>query len=136
MTPEIALQTALRLRLADTPAVTDLVPADAILDRNERPTPDPAIILGEGQTVDDGNSISRRLSRVWINIHVWKKEASTEGVKAIAGAIRATLRDRLDLDAGFHAADCAVSSARFLRDPDGITSHAIVTVAAIVQELD
>lgn len=136
MTPEIALQTALRLRLADTPTVTDLVPAEAILDRNDRPTPDPAVILGEGQTVDDGNSISRRLSRVWIDIHVWKKEASTEGVKAIAGAIRATLRDRLDLGAGFHAVDCAVSSARFLRDPDGMTSHAIVTVAAIVQELD
>lgn len=136
MTPEIALQTALRRRLADTPAVTDLVSVEAILDRNQRPAPDPAIILGEGQTVDDGNSLSRRLSRVWIDLHVWKKEASTAGVKAIAGAIRATLRDRIDLGAGFHAVDCAVSSARYLRDPDGETSHAIVTVAAIVQELD
>ena len=90
MTPEIALQTAIRLRLADTPTVTTLVPTEAILDRNERPTPDPAIILGEGQAVDEGNSLSRSLSRVWLDLHIWKKEASTEGVKAIAGAIRAS----------------------------------------------
>lgn len=135
MTPEIAFQTALRLRLTDTPSVTDLVPAASILDRNERPAPDPAIIIGEGQSVDDGNSLSRTLTRVYMDIHIWKREPSTEGVKAIAGTIRATLRDRLDLGANFHAADCAVSSARYLRDPDGETSHAIVTVAGIVQEI-
>lgn len=138
MTPEIALQRALRARLVDTPGVTDLVPADAILDRNARPAPSPSIILGEGQSVDEGDSIKRTRVRVYMDLHIWKKENSTEGVKEIAGAIRAAIRARLmHVAAGIdcHFIDCHVQSTRFMRDPDGETSHAIVTVSAKVQEL-
>lgn len=135
MTPEIALQKAIRTRLATNAVVTDLVPATSILDRNERPAPDPSIIIGEGQSRDDGDSIARRLTTVFMDLHVWKKEASTAGVKAIAGAIRAAFRPKLDGSDGFHFVDAYVSGARFLRDPDGETSHAVVTITAKVQEL-
>lgn len=135
MTPELILQKALRERLASFPAVAVLVPAEAILDRNERPAPDPSIIIGEGQGVDEGDSLARNRTRVYLDLHVWKKEPGLEGVKIIAGAIRLAVRSaRLALDAPFHCGDCRVSSARFLRDPDGLTSHAIVTVAALVHE--
>lgn len=136
MTPEIALQTALRARLVGTAAVVALVPGEAILDRNERPAPDPSIIIGEGQSVDEGNAIARDLVRIYMDLHVWKREPSTAGVKAIAGAIRTALKPRLDLaDSGFHCGDSFVRSARFLRDPDGLTSHAVVSVEALVEEV-
>ena len=67
MTPEIALQMALRTRLVSTAAVTALVPAAAILDRNELPAPDPSIILGEGQ--HDGEvdaAIERRFGEQYV----------------------------------------------------------------------
>lgn len=135
MTPDLALQKALRQRLASFDAVRLHVPAASILDRNERPTPDPAIIIGEGQAVDEGDSLARNRTRVYLDLHVWKKEPSLEGVKIIAGAIRLALRGpRLALDAPFHCADCRVASVRFLRDPDGLTSHAVVTVSALVHE--
>lgn len=136
MTPEIALQNAVRMRLVGTPAVVALVPAASILDRNERPAPDPSIIMGEGQSIDEGDSIARALTRVYLDLHVWKKEPSTAGVKAIAGAVRAAVNARnfAAVD-GFHIVDCFVQNARFLRDPDGETSHAVVTISAKVQEL-
>lgn len=136
MTPELALQKAVRNRLTSEVIITDLVPAASILDRNERPAPSPSIVMGEGQSVDEGNSIARTLTRVYLDLHVWKKEPSTEGVKAIAGAIRAAINaSRFAHISAFHFSDCYVQNIRFLRDPDGETSHAIVTVNALVQEV-
>lgn len=135
MTPEIALQTAIRARLISEGAIIMQVPAANILDRNERPNPSPSIIIGEGQSIDEGNSIKRSLTRVYMDLHVWKKEPSTAGVKAIAGAIRAALRMKMAGAPPFHIADCYVQNTRFLRDPDGETSHAVVTVDALVQEI-
>jgi len=135
MTPEITLQKAIRGRLVATSDITDLVPAAAILDRNERPAPDPSIVIGEGQSRDEGDTIARNRVTIFMDLHVWKREPSTAGVKAIAGAIRKALHSgRLTLDAGFHCVDCRVTAARFLRDPDGETSHAAVLVEAIVEE--
>jgi len=54
----------------------------------------------------------------------------------ICAAIRAAVAvGRLDLGTGFHCADLRVSSMRQMRDPDGETSHGVVTVEALVKEL-
>lgn len=132
---ERAVQVAIRARLVATPAVTALVPAAHVLDTNQRPAPDPAIGLGQSQAVDEGASIARRLTRVYHTVHVWKREPSLEGVKVICAAIRAAIHaGRLDLGPGFHAVDGRVASMRQLRDPDGETSHGVVTVEVLVQE--
>ncbi len=134
MSAKLALQKAIRARLVATPAVVALVPVANILDRNSRPNPDPSIILGEDQGVDEGY-IKRNVVRVYHTIHIWKKEPSLEGVKRIAGEIRSALGLKLQAVDGFHFVDCYVSQSRALRDPDGETSHGIVTVEAILQEL-
>lgn len=135
MSPEVALQTALRARLIATPAIVSLVPAASILDRNERPNPRPSIIIGEAQAVDEGDTLARTRLRVYMDLHLWIEEPSTAGVKALAGAIRTALRTRLVAGStGIHIPDCRVSSTRFLRDPDGKTSHGVVTVNSVVEE--
>ena len=87
MSVDLAVQKAIRARLLATSAVTDLVPAVSILDRNRAPAPSPSIILGEVQIMDEGDSIKRTRSRVYHTIHVWKVEPSREGVKLINAAI-------------------------------------------------
>ena len=130
-----AVQKAIRARLIGVSAVTALVPASSILDRNERPAPDPSIILGEDQIVDPGTAIDRSLSRVHSTLHVWKKEGGLSGVKAIASAVRDAIRQgRLTLETGAQCIDCRVSDTRFIRDPDGVTSHGIVTVETLVRD--
>lgn len=133
---ERAVQVAIRNRLVATAAVTALVPASSILDTNQRPNPSPSIILGESQAVDEGTSLKRGHVRVHHTIHVWKREPSLEGVKVICAAIlKAIHAGRLDLGPGLHCADALVSSMRQMRDPDGETSHGVVTVEVLVAEV-
>lgn len=135
--PSTAVQIALRERFIATDVLTALVPAANILDRNQRPAPDPSIIIGEDQVVDAGITIARDYVRVYSTIHIWKKEVSLAGVKLIAGAIRRAIGrvQRLDLlDPDFVCSDCKIDSVRFLRDPDGETSHGILVINCLVQQ--
>lgn len=135
MSAELFLQKTVRAGLVGSANLQTLVPAGNILDRNERPNPRPSIIIGEGQAVDEGG-IARTRQRVYLDLHVWIEEPSTETGKRVAGLIRAVIRSRPRASAdGFHLADCRVSSTRYLRDPDGETSHSVVTVEALVQEV-
>lgn len=133
MDAETAIQKAIRARLLASPELLALVPAAHILDVNERPAPRPSIILGESQSVDEGADIQRRRLHVWHSLHLWVTEPSTAQVKAIAGAIREALKGRLDLGADWHCASSFVASARFLRDPDGQSSHGVLTVELQLQ---
>lgn len=134
--PALAVQKAFHQRLVATAAVTALVPAGSIIDRNERPAPNPSIILGDDQVVDPGTSIKRNVFRVHSTLHLWKVEEGLTGVKAIARAVSQALKTtRLNFDAGIEFIDCYVSTSRFIRDPDGTTSHGIVTVETLVREV-
>lgn len=134
--PALAVQKAVRTRLVSTSAVTALVPATSILDRNERPAPDPSIIIGEIQMVDPGITIARDVVRIISTLHVWKREPSLAGVTAICAAIRKAINSRrLDLEAGFFCGDARFQMFRTLRDPDGVTSHGVVTVEILVKEM-
>ena len=110
------------------------MPAASILDRNSRPAPDPSIIIGEDQEIEGGD-IARRNVRVYSTLHIWKKETGLVGVKVIAGAIRSAVRANIAQTDGYHFGDCRVSSARFLRDPDGETAHGVVTIETLVSEV-
>jgi hypothetical protein len=136
MNVDLETQKAIRARLVATPAVTALVPATNVLDVNQRPAPTPSILLGDSQAVDEGTSLDRANTRVFHSLHVWKKEPSLAGVKAIAGEIRTAIHAaRLVMPAGLHCADVRVSSMRFLRDPDGERSHGVVVVEALIVEV-
>ena len=134
MSVDLAAQKAVAARLSATSAVTSLCPATNILDRNERPNPNPSIIIGEGQTLPHGD-VARKAWTVFLDLHIWKKEIGTSGVKAIAGAVVAALQSsRLSMDAGYSCGDCYVPSRRFLRDPSGDLAHAVVTVELLISE--
>lgn len=136
MSVELAVQVALRSRFVTTPEITQLVPASNIVDRASNPPLNPSIVLGEFQTTDDGDSIKRNRLRVYATVHVWKREESLSGIRSICWAIRSAIRPgRFDLGANFHCADCYVSSTRHLRDPDGVTSHGVVTIEMLVKVL-
>ena len=135
MSVSLALQIALRERLISTTAVTALVPAASILDRNQRPAPSPSIILGESQALEIGRDTDRKRTRVIHTAHVFNREPGLAGVQEIAGNMREALNwQRLQLTAPFQCVTARVSSIRALRDPDGETAHAVVTVEALINE--
>lgn len=132
--PSLELQKAIRTRLVGTSAVTSLVPATSIVDRNGRPPTVPSILIGEGQTVPDGD-IARKRHQVFTDVHVWTEEIGLVSCKQIVGAVRAALADTVWNVTGLQVADIHISSSRFMRDPDGAHSHSVVSITASVLEL-
>jgi hypothetical protein len=133
-TAPLIIQQAIRNALVTDAGLTALVPATAILDTNSRPAPSPSIILGEDQIVDDGEMIARDVLTVYSTLHLWKKETGLVGVKGIAGEIALTIRaNRPALSGGFQLVDWFVSQTRFLRDPDGVTAHGVVTIESTMR---
>lgn len=134
MSAALSLQKSIRARLVSKAVITDTVPASSILDRHQTPAPDPSIIIGEAQTVDEGDDLQRRSFRVYSTLHVWVKEPSLAGANALCGLIvDAVLGGRFPERDGWQCVDQFVSSTRLIRDPDGETSHGIVTVEALMR---
>jgi hypothetical protein len=128
----LALQKAIRGRLAASTEVLALVPAANIIDSHKRPQTFPAIVLGEDVWTDADLTFDRRHVTVYATLHLWADEPGTTGVKALAEAIRKAFRNGLVLDAG-RLVDIRFESARFIRDPEGL-SHGIVTLEALIEE--
>lgn len=131
--PSLALQKGIRALLLQSDDVLSHVPADHILDVTGRPERLPSIVIGEGQTV-----FQRFSSMAYADLHVWFQESGLEQSKLIADAvidaisIDAQIDGVLRLD-GFVCHDLSVERTRYLRDPHGPFSHAIVSVAAIMK---
>lgn len=134
--PSLALQRALRARLITSPGVTSLVAVGAILDRSGRPEAFPCILIADAQAMY-ADRISSFHEKVFATLHVWSREEGLAGVKAIVGTIRDCLRydrhDPLEVP-GFDCRHLLFASAQFMRDPDAIHSHAVVTVEATLMQ--
>lgn len=128
--PTLALQKAIGDRLASSPAVTALVPADRIVDAPVRRDDFPAIVFGTAQTVAADLTFSRQHARVFLDLHVWTPKDAHVEAKQIVGAMTAALRTRPSIE-DFDLVDYQQTSARFLRDPDGV-GHAVVSVEALI----
>jgi hypothetical protein len=126
--PMYALQKALvaHLKAASTAAGFN------VYDRVPPEDPFPRITIGEGQTLRD-NQDCRRGSEVFLDIHVWSRGVGWGEAKTIASQVRDALDDEpLALDG--HILDLLdFDEARFLRDPDGITSHVAMSFRALTQ---
>jgi hypothetical protein len=127
--PALALQGAINLKLrADIAAVServlDEVPADVVF---------PYIEIGEFQTVDDGAQCHDGVE-VFATLHVWSR--GTRGqveCKTIAGAVRGSLHEAaLDLGAAWQFLENMHQDTRYLKDPDGLTRHAVLTFRSLI----
>ena len=132
--PSLALQGAINTRLrAQVPAV-----GNRVLDHVKSDVAFPYIELGEFQTVDDGAQCHDGVE-VYATIHVWSRPK--DGVtapgqveaKTIAGTVRGALHEaELNLGAAWQFLEIAHQDTRYLKDPDGLTSHAVLTFRALV----
>lgn len=132
--PSLSIQRSIRAALIADAAVSALVPAAQIYDRHQRPEVFPCIVLGEDQEIYEDMTLERDTLRVVSTIHIWSREPSLTGVKTIADALRRALIGNPTVTANlihFH-----FENVRFMRDPDGVTAHGVITFEALVGGLE
>lgn len=68
-----------------------------------------------------------------LTLHVWSRAVGFPQAKAIGAAIRATLGPGVAIEAGTRLVDFVFDSARYLRDPDGVSSHGVLVFRALTE---
>jgi hypothetical protein len=130
----LAVQKAIRARLTGNSAVTDLVPADNVFDRHARPERFPCIVIGEAHSIYPDWYESFHTS-VYCDLHIWTNDPDLVLSKELAAAVRLALMTGPWSIDGHLTINLKVASARFMRDPDGVHAHAVLSVEVILQEV-
>lgn len=127
-----ALVMALRALWIATPAVAALV-GDRIYDRIPRGAALPYVQFGERQTLDEGTDCGDS-AEVAIDVHVWSEAPAAVEAERILGALRSAIRtaDAAGTIAppGWRAVRVHCPQSRTFADPDGLTTHGVLTVEA------
>ena len=127
--PSLAVQKALVARLT----AADVLPQNAIFDRGGRPERFPCIFVGQAHSVFP-DYVDSFATMTTADLHIWTEEADLASVKLLTGAAReAVWHGPWTID-GHRCVNLKMDAARFMRDPDGIHSHAVLTITAILQE--
>lgn len=143
MDPARTLQYAIRDRLVNTVAVTNLVPDTSILDLSSRSEVFPSVILGETQTIVGYDQLARDVAAVYLTLHVWTRENSMTELHSIMSAVRRAMRTsriftthdpNTMIDPENAVCDVQVEDMRTMRDPDGETAHGIISIRGLLNE--
>ena len=131
--PSFELQVAIVARLKTTAAVTAFVGNRVYDDVPTKPV-FPYITVGEGdETSDDADCIDGL--EISLDIDVWSRAVGFPEAKRISDEVRKALKTP-DLTIPTNAmVYFRHRQTRFLRDPDGLTSHAVMTFEGFAEEL-
>ena len=95
----------------------------------------PYVQIAEGQTLDDGAECIDAVE-VYLDLHVWSRAIGAVECRSLVGRIRTALHSApLALQGPWRLVDLRHDSTRFMNDPDGITSHAVVTFRALMDPI-
>lgn len=131
--PSLELQGAIVSTLKNTAAVTALT-AQRIYDKPPASPSFPYVTVGDDQTIGDHAECLEGSVEVNANIHVWSRALGKVEAKKIAGAIVTALNAVALTVTGYRLVLIEHTSTRHLDDPDGITSHSVVTLRALIDE--
>jgi hypothetical protein len=130
--PSLELQIAIVSRLKATAAVMDLI-ADRVFDSVPEDAAFPYVTVGEGdETSDDVDCIDG--FEISLDVDVWSREVGFPEAKAISDAVRRALKSpQLSISTN-SLVYFRHRQTRFVRDPDGKTSHAVLTFEAFAEQ--
>jgi len=131
--PELELQGAIVTRLKADATLTTLI-SGRVYDQPPDPVTFPYVTIGEAQFLrDDATCISG--GDVYLTLHGWSRAVGFPEVRRVADAVM----DSLHLAPLTLATNRLVSimhrQTRVFRDPDGLTSHAVIEFVANVEKI-
>ena len=130
--PSLELQVAIVSRLRTTAAVTELV-GDGIYDNVPEDAKFPYVTVGEGdETSDDVDCVKG--FEIALDIDVWSQDVGFPEAKSISNAVRQALLDPEMTLPSNALVYFNHRQTRFLREPDGLTSHAVMSFEAFAEQ--
>lgn len=132
--PSLALQGAIVAALKAWPAVGALIGA-RVYDRVPPQPTFPYVSLGSDQVIPDHAECLEGSVEITATLDVWSRSVGKVEAKQIAGAIVSLLNFNGTLVlTGYRLVSIEHESSRHLDDPDGLTSHSVVTFRALIDE--
>ncbi|MCO6386237.1 DUF3168 domain-containing protein [Aliihoeflea sp. 40Bstr573] len=120
------LQDAIRDRL-----VAQNITGGRIYDRIPPNAVFPYVAIGDEQSIDDGDQCAD-IFEVYVDLHVWSRADGRYEAKEVGEAIRKALAADLTV-ADYHIILSEFENARILDDPDGLTTHGVITFRYLLQ---
>jgi hypothetical protein len=134
MSSSLELQKAIVARLRADITLAGIV-GQRVYD-NPGPSPTfPYVTVGEDQIIPD-RSQGYEGDDVTITLHAWSRHIDFSQAKRIIEAIRASLTDAPLTLTGYRLINLERVDSRTLRDPDGLTSHGVITFLARTEPTD
>lgn len=125
---KLELQGAIVPRLKADAALTTLI-GGRVYDQPPSPVTYPYVTIGEAQTIrDDATCISG--GRVFLTLHGWSQAVGFPEVERIADAVVESLHLAPLMLATNRLISLMHLQTRTFRDPDGLTSHAVIEFVA------
>lgn len=90
----------------------------------------PYVEIGDEQILDDGNTCDDGWE-VFADVHVWSRSVGYPETKGLIAAIVPRLV-RITAITGFTVIAVEVENTRVFRDPDGSTSHGVISVRFVI----
>lgn len=127
--PAGPLRDAIEAKLKASTALTDII-GDRVYDRIP-PAPNyPLVTIGNMQVLpESGDGIDA--AETVVTIHVWDQFKQADKSRRVGGAVVNALHDEELQTVGSGAQSVLLESANYLRDPDGITNHAVLTFSIL-----
>lgn len=131
--PSLALQGAIFSALKNSAAVTALI-AGRVYDSVPASPVFPYVTLGNDTTQADHAECLDGSVETTVTIDVWSRAVGKVEAKQIAGAIVTLLNHAPLTLSGYRLVLIEHEASRHLDDPDGLTSHSVVTFKALIDE--
>jgi hypothetical protein len=138
--PSLALQAAIFAVLKDTGSSPPVPIVDRVYDRVPAPVPPaltptfPYVTIGGDEVQQDAAECLEGSVEVTATIEVWSQAVGKIEAKTISGAIVSAISNADLTLSGYRLVLIQHDATRHLGDPDGITSHSVITFRALIDE--
>jgi hypothetical protein len=130
--PSLALQKGVYAALGSAAEVSTLV-GTRIFDRVTPNAGFPYIRIGNDQVLNEDQDCVQECVEVFSTIDVFSRAQGKSEAKNVAGAIaRALNEDTITIEGAYSLLQFVHQETRFLDDPDGLSTHAVLTFHALI----
>lgn len=132
MSASLELQTAVIAILRADAALVAMLAPKGIYDRVPPGAGYPLVSWGPEQAIsDDASCIAGE--EIFLQLDVWSRQPGFAETKKIASRVKLILHHADLAMPGPALVDIEVETIRYMRDPDGLTSHGVITLKAMTE---